>query len=474
MSTAHAHVFNADDYPAAITREVPGLGECRVGDLLMDEAMRLFAVGQPHRLDYRRWTSDFLATSLSRPRLDLWQVERLSDLARERLRSAAAEANGCGSAYQALAGSHLSRDERLFAAYYSTMREHFASLATLGARIAAQATAGLVRAAVPVLRPLAVSSAARVLQVRESMESTVNSAMVRRLERLNRSAIWMPPSIQIPGRSLETNIAAALNRQLGNVARIVAANRQPLLRSLILYEGFRGLSRYGERYERLAQIDERVREWSDGPLGYLTEPLRPGVVLEVIGLVEDAGEVALLDLLERAVRDEQVMSLLRTTIRELPLGESKRQRLDHALGHVLAGEFALAMDALIAVVEGLFWLEAEGQDLIADGDRFTPASGHRGKARGVEQLFGPLGVPGRFRTFLVYRPYGGRGHPFRHGRADEGERDQVLFLMVALAGWLETFTGVPARSWLLGALERELSSGTFVGAMLTALDGRLE
>lgn len=75
-----------------------------------------------------------------------------------------------------------------------------------------------------------------------------------------------------------------------------------------------------------------------------------------------------------------------------------------------------------------------------------------------------------FRAFLVRRPYGGRGHPFRHGRADEGEREQVLFLLVALAGWFETFPGVPARGWVLGALEREPGSATLVGATLTALD----
>jgi len=228
MSTAQAHVFDADDYPAAVTREIPGLGECRVGDLLMDEAMRLFAVDRPHRLDYRRWVSDFLATSLAHPRLDVREIDDLSDLARERLRAAAAEANGCGSAHRALAGSHLSRDERLFAAYYSTMREHFVSLARVGVGIAAQATAGLVRAAVPVVRPLVAHSAARIVQTRESLASTVNRGVARRVERLSRPDVWVPPRVQIPGRSIETIAATAMSRQLDNMARVVVANREPL------------------------------------------------------------------------------------------------------------------------------------------------------------------------------------------------------------------------------------------------------
>jgi len=473
MSTAQAHVFDADDYPAAVTREVRGLGECRVDGLMMDEAMRLFAVDRPHRLDYQHWTSDFIATSLAEPRLSLREVEELSDLAREALRAAAAEANGCGEAYRALAGSHLSRDERLFAAYYSTMRAQFASLARIGSNTAAQASAGLVRAAIPVARPLVVASADGVAQAMQSLARTASRALTRPLERLNRQALWVPPRVQIPRYSLETSITGLLSRRLDNIGRLIAANRQPLRGGLLAFETLRALSRYSERYsepQRLGEIRQKLDAWSEGPLAYITEPLRPGVVIEVIGLVEETGEMALLDLLERAVRDEQVMARLRTTINALPLSESKRARLDHALGHVLSGEFLLAIDALIAVVEGLFWEVAIERGLIARKDRFTPASGLAGKARGLEQLLGPLGVPAVFHAFLVQRAYGGQGHPYRHGRAEEGEREQVLLIIVALAGWLEIFAGVPARGWLLGALEREISTGTLAGAALSALD----
>jgi hypothetical protein len=192
----------------------------------------------------------------------------------------------------------------------------------------------------------------------------------------------------------------------------------------------------------------------------------------VIGLVETAGEAALVDLLERAVRDERVLARLRATISALPLSESKRVRLDHALGHVESGEFPLAIDALIAVVEGMFWSEAEGRGLIRGRGRFTPASGWGGEARGVESLFRPLEVPPVFREFLVHRAYGGRGDSFRHGRADEGEREQVVFLVFALAGWLELFAGAPARSWLLATLERELTSGNLVGEVLDVLEAQ--
>lgn len=470
MSPAHARGFDASYYPAAVTREVPSLGECRVDALMMDEAMRLFAVARPFSINYRRWACDFIATTLGEPCLSLQEVDDLCDLAREALRGAAAEVNDCGRAYRALGGSHLSRDERLFAAYYSTLREQFESLARIGTDMAAQATAGLVRTAIPVVRPLVVASADGVARTTQSLARAASRTLVRPLERLSRPADWVPPRVQIPSRSLETSVATMLSRRLDDVGRLIVANREPLRGGLLVYETLRALSRYSERYQRLWEIRQKLDAWSEGPLAYVTEPLRPGVALEVIGLVEEAGEVALLDLLERAVRDEHVMARLRATVMQLPLSESKRVRLDHALGHVLIGEFVLAIDALIAVVEGVFWLEAEGRGLIRGRDRFTPASGRSGTAGGVESLFRPLEVPDSFREFLMRRAYGGRGDPFRHGRADEGEREQVLFLIVALAGWLETFAGVPARSWVLGALECEISSGTLAGTTLIALE----
>lgn len=474
MSSAPAFVLDPDDYPSAVTREIPGLGACRLDDLNMAEAMRLFAVDRPHYLDYRRWASDFLSTSLAQPRLNLSDVDALSDLTRARMRVAAAEANGCGSAYRSLARSHLSPDERLFAAYYSTMREHFSKLAMIGTDYAAQVTAGLVRSAGAALRPLVAPAVRQLAWTQDSLSTMLRRVLrpLSRVDRLSRPPVWLPPRVQIPQRSLEGMVSTALRNRMDDIVRIVVAHREPLRASLVFYEALRGLSRYAERYERLWEVRERVQLFSEGPLGYLIEPLRLGVALELIDLIEEAGEEALVDLLERAARDEQVVARLRAAIREAPLlSESKRARLDHALGHVLAGEFLFALDPLISVVEGLFWFAAEDRELIDDRDRFTSASGLSGiPARGLEKLLGPLGVTDVFHAFLVRRPYGGRGHPFRHGRADEGERKQVLFLLVALAGWFETFAGVPARLWLLGALERELSSGTLVGATLTALD----
>ena len=234
MSTVHAPSFDASYYPAAVTREVPGLGECRVDDLMMDEAMRLFAVACPLRLDYRRWASDFLATTLGEPRLSLQEVEDLSDLAREALRAASAAAARSASAYRSLAGSYLSRDERLFAAYYSTLRGQFESLMSSATDIAAQATAGLARTAIPVVRPLVLASVDGVARTTQSLARAASRTLTRPLERLSRPAVWVPPRVQIPSRSLETSVAAMLRRQLDNVARIEitlsASNETPTRR----------------------------------------------------------------------------------------------------------------------------------------------------------------------------------------------------------------------------------------------------
>jgi hypothetical protein len=342
MFAAHAHSFDASRYPP-VEREVPGLGMYRVDGLFMDQAMRLFAVDRPLNLDYRQWASDFIAATMVEPRLSRDEVEELSELARETLRAAAAEANECGEAYRALAGSHLSRDECLLAAYYTSMREQFASLATAGSQIAARVTDSLVRAASPVVRPLVLASVDGVTRTTATVAQVASRSLTRSLA--GRPRLWVLPPTPISNRPVGITVGTLARRRLDEVGRLIGAHRRQLRGGLVLYESLWALSRYAERSERLWEISQRLEAWTDGPLAYITEPLRPGVELEVIGLVETAGEAALLDLLERVVRDEQVMAQLRATVGALPVSESKRVRLDHALGHVAAGEYPLAIDA---------------------------------------------------------------------------------------------------------------------------------
>ena len=59
----------------------------------------------------------------------------------------------------------------------------------------------------------------------------------------------------------------------------------------------------------------------------------------------------------------------------------------------------------------------------------------RGKFLPTEALVERMALDEDYTAFVIRRVFGGIGNAFRHGRADSGERDQVLFAIVALAGW---------------------------------------
>lgn len=62
-----------------------------------------------------------------------------------------------------------------------------------------------------------------------------------------------------------------------------------------------------------------------------------------------------------------------------------------------------------------------------------------------------------YRTFLTNRVFGNIGNPVRHGEQSDRHR-QALFAIVAVAGWLDSFTVVSAHEVLGLMLTEELSS----------------
>jgi hypothetical protein len=130
-----------------------------------------------------------------------------------------------------------------------------------------------------------------------------------------------------------------------------------------------------------------------------------------------------------------------------PVSEVKQQQLAHGLRHIAAGEYHLAVPALIGPLEGAFWLTAQEHGLIRmddHGDWRTTEETSKPGARvdAIEKLSTYL-LPGEseFAGFLRGVAYGGEGHPYRHGVADDRWQVRALCLLVALIGWLE-FVGV--------------------------------
>jgi hypothetical protein len=126
-----------------------------------------------------------------------------------------------------------------------------------------------------------------------------------------------------------------------------------------------------------------------------------------------------------------------------PLSEVKQQQLAHGLQHLAAGEYHLAVPALIGPLEGTFWHTAQERGLIRLDDhgdwRTTAKTSKPGvKVGAIEKLSTYLlqGEP-EFAGFLRGVAYGGEGHPYRHGFAEDRWQVRALCLLVALIGWLE-------------------------------------
>lgn len=133
-----------------------------------------------------------------------------------------------------------------------------------------------------------------------------------------------------------------------------------------------------------------------------------------------------------------------------PLSEVKQQQLAHGLQHLAAGEYHLAVPALIGPLEGTFWRTAQERGLIELDDRghwrTTAKTSKPGvEVSAIEKLSTYLlqGEP-EFASFLRGAAYGGEGHPYRHGFAEDRWQVRALCLLVALIGWLEFVDAINA------------------------------
>jgi hypothetical protein len=161
----------------------------------------------------------------------------------------------------------------------------------------------------------------------------------------------------------------------------------------------------------------------------------------------DQRDEALAATVSKGLTEPGTIGAVLASLQRAPLSEVKQQQLAHGLQHIAAGEYHLAVPALIGPLEGTFWLTAQERGLIRLDDhgdwRTTAKTSKPGVEVGaIEKLSKYLlqGEP-EFAGFLRGVAYGGEGHPYRHGFADDRWHVRALCLLVALIGWLE-FVGV--------------------------------
>jgi hypothetical protein len=167
------------------------------------------------------------------------------------------------------------------------------------------------------------------------------------------------------------------------------------------------------------------------------------------------------DLIRRGLVEPDLVATVLTAIEDAPLSASKKRQLSQGVQHIVAGDYDLAVPALIAPLEGLFWMTAQERGLIREDKNgkwiATDKTSQRGKPmRGIENLsrLDALGLDEHFGLFLRGVAYGGQGHPYRHGSAEDGWRVRALCLLVGLIGWLELAGLVDAHEVIRGGFER--------------------
>jgi hypothetical protein len=157
------------------------------------------------------------------------------------------------------------------------------------------------------------------------------------------------------------------------------------------------------------------------------------LALEARSRLEKPLDDPIADLVEEGLTDAQLITEVRRAIAESSLSEAKKKQLQQGVTFLTAKEYEFAGPLLMRPLEGAFWAVAEERGLAhRDGHGTwiaTAKSGKPGKhLRGVEAVFAlpGLALDPLFRRFLVGLAYGGTGHPYRHGEADEGWRLRSL------------------------------------------------
>jgi hypothetical protein len=230
-------------------------------------------------------------------------------------------------------------------------------------------------------------------------------------------------------------------------------------------EGFAWIE--GHRDE-IREFWNAARARIDSDWRYLLDLVDPGTAIMVVLALEardrydERFETSVEDLLERGLLDAELIQEIRSGVSASELPAAQKKQLDRALDDLVAEDYEIAVLLLINPLEGAFWRLATQRGLIERNQKgkwmTTPATGRGCQIDGVEKLLPlpDLNLPPAFLQYVRALAYGGTGHPFRHGTADEGWRLRALFLLTALLGWLETVGLLDAQRAVRAAFFRQI------------------
>ena len=210
-----------------------------------------------------------------------------------------------------------------------------------------------------------------------------------------------------------------------------------------------------ETRRRWEIAEEFALRWEGKALWYLLSPLSIDHHYRLAAMEEAVMEEALLAALENVVTEESFATELSSALDSVPfITAEQREDLQHGLEHAAEGKFGRALPPLMLGLEGALWSTGRAKALI-DSERRLVVGPKQGREVGsIEQVIKVLPAEEGFSTFAIRRIFGGVGNPVRHGEATEVRRQHVLYLVVAIAGWLTDSMGLPARD-VLGQMLRD-------------------
>jgi hypothetical protein len=205
-------------------------------------------------------------------------------------------------------------------------------------------------------------------------------------------------------------------------------------------------------------VEAFVKRWEQHALWLLLDTLPLGLLYRFAHMERAEVEEALIGALERVVRGGIYVEALTQALDTAPyITTEQRGDLQHGLEHAAAGEFDRAVPPLMVGLEGALCSVARAHTLI-DAQRRLVEKPDKGPVHRVELVVRRLPADEEYARFVCARVFGNVGNPVRHGEESGSRRRHALFVVVAIAGWLDAFMEVPAREVLGQMLRDELIS----------------
>lgn len=203
----------------------------------------------------------------------------------------------------------------------------------------------------------------------------------------------------------------------------------------------------GEHEEDIRDFLKKAPRHRRGEWGYLLGlygfPTRLTLMLAIEARTRfgEPFDAAIGNALEAWLIEDELLADVHAAIEAAALPRATTRQLHAALDYLKAHDYELALPMLVNPLEGAFWRLAIDRGLVVEDahGRWVQADPPGKRIRAVEGLFPleGLALDKSQRRFLTGLAYGARGHPYRHGQAEEGYQLRGLCLFVSLLAWLE-------------------------------------